>query len=98
MIQFNPSVENEEYKVEFLMYLGSYFNEEHVLKKIKLDYIHQGWTFNYMQSRQEIFLKFWFLMANMVKMNRSEDLIRMVSDTFKNQSKRYYNLIQDFLL
>ncbi len=32
-------------------------------------------------------------MANLVKMNRSDDLIRMVTDTLKNQSKKYYNLI-----
>lgn len=93
MIQFSPSSNNEEYKVEFYKFLSNYFKEDQVLWKIKLDYLHQGWTFNYISSKQEIFLKFRFLMANMIKMNWSEDLIWMVTDTLWNQSKRYYNLI-----
>lgn len=39
MISFQSSDDNENYKQEFTKYLGNFFNEERVLKKMKLDYI-----------------------------------------------------------
>lgn len=47
LILFTPSTDNEPFKLEMSKFLSNQFNEEKVLKKMKLDFIHQGWTFSF---------------------------------------------------
>lgn len=47
LILFTPCIENEQFKEEMYKYLSNMFNEEKVLKKMKLDYIYKGWTFQF---------------------------------------------------
>ena len=63
-----------------------------------LDFVHAGWKFNYIRPKQELFLKIRFLMANMVKMERGSEMVEVIKTGFKNQQKKFYNLIQDYLL
>ena len=74
------------------------FDQEKVVKRIRLDYILSGWTFNYAEHKQEVMSKFIFLMSNMVKMDKAEDLHSLISKSFLNQTKKYYNLTLDHLL
>lgn len=45
LILFTPCIENEGFKTEMYKFLANMFNEEKVLKRMKLDYIYSGWTF-----------------------------------------------------
>jgi hypothetical protein len=42
--------------------------------------------------------KFRFLMINLLKMGRGDELVNQIKKTFKNNSKRFYSLMLDHLM
>jgi hypothetical protein len=97
LIQFNPWIDDEEAKSELKNFLEDDFRED-VLNSIKLKKIFESWTFYILSDKQSMYNKFRFLMINLLKMGRGDELVNQIKKTFKNNSKRFYSLMLDHLM
>ena len=53
----------------------------------------EKWTFNYMEKKPEIFMKFRFL----IKMGRTDELLSMLTSNFNSKSKKLYSSVLENL-
>jgi len=96
-IQFNPCIDDESAKAQIKDFFEGDFREN-VMENIRFEFIYSSWSFYILNDKQDIFMKFRFLMANLIKMGQGDELVSQLKKTFRNNSKRFYNLMLDFLM
>ena len=60
--------------------------------------MHQSWSFYLCNDKQGTFVKFRFLIQNLLKMGLGDELNNQLKLAFNNNSKRFYHLMLDFLM
>ncbi|CAI2381418.1 unnamed protein product [Moneuplotes crassus] len=96
-IQFNSCTGDEEVQGQIREFLEGDFRAE-VLDHTKFSMIHQSWSFFLLTDKKTVFTKFSFLMKNLLKCGKENEIITQMKSKFTNNSKRFYHLMLDSLM
>ena len=96
-IQFNSWSGDKEVQGQIIDFLKGDFREE-ILQLTNFSSIYESWSFYLLNDNKNFFMKFKFLMQNLLKLGKGDEIITQVRRTFNNNSKRFYHLMLDSLM